>query len=301
MVGQIHMIPSEILSKVRQIEIRTRSVVNSVLSGAYSSTFKGRGMEFSAVREYLPGDDIRSIDWNVTARQGHPFVKQYVEERELTVLLVVDASSSGEFGSQKEMKGEVMATLSALLAFSAIKNNDRVGLLIFTSKVEKYIPPQKGRKHVLRVIRELLYHEPQERGTDLANALQQVNKLLKRRAVVFLVSDFATGDFEQPMKLLQQRHDAVAITVADPRERDLPDVGFLELEDAETGEVVLIDTSNADFRETFRKEVQKESTHLRRLFRRMNTDFVEILIRPEYDDTIQPLIDYFRKKAKHRA
>jgi uncharacterized protein (DUF58 family) len=295
------MIPSEILRKVRQIEIRTRSVVNSVLSGAYSSTFKGRGMEFAAVREYLPGDEIRSIDWNVTARTGNPYVKKYVEERELTVLLVVDASSSGEFGSQREMKGEVMATLSALLAFSAIKNNDRVGLLIFTSQVEKYIPPQKGKKHVMRVIRELLYHEPRERGTDLAVALEQVNRLLKRRAVVFLVSDFATGDFQKPMRLLQQRHDAVAITVVDPRERDLPDVGFLELEDAETGEVVLIDTSSAEFRDTFRKEVQTESSHLRRLFRRLNTDFIEVLIRPEYDDTIQPLIDYFRRRAKNRG
>ena len=291
------MIPSEILRKVRQIEIRTRSVVNSVLSGAYSSTFKGRGMEFAEVREYLAGDEIRSIDWNVTARQGSPFIKKYVEERELTVLLVVDASSSGEFGSQREMKGEVMATISALLAFSAIKNNDRVGLLIFTSKVEKFIPPQKGKKHVMRVIRELLYHEPQEKGTDLAVALEQVNRLMKRRAVVFLVSDFATGDFQRPMRMLQQRHDAVAITVVDPRERDLPNVGFLELEDAETGEIVLVDTSSKEFRETFRKEVLTESSHLKRLFRRMNTDFVEVLIKPQYDDTIQPLLDYFRKRA----
>ncbi len=295
------MIPSEILRKVRQIEIRARSAVNSVLSGAYSSSFKGRGMEFAEVREYIAGDEIRTIDWNVTARTGTPFVKKFVEERELTVLLVVDASSSGEFGSQKEMKGEVMATLSALLAFSAIKNNDRVGLLIFTSKVEKFIPPQKGRKHVLRVIRELLYHKPEERGTDLAVALEHVNRLLKRRAVVFIVSDFATGDFQQPMRLLQQRHDAIAVTVVDPRERDLPDVGFLELEDAETGEVVLVDTGSAEFRDTFRDEVRKDGIHLRRLFRRMNTDFIEVLIQPDYDDTIQPLIDYFRKRARNRA
>jgi uncharacterized protein (DUF58 family) len=295
------MIPSEILRKVRQIEIRTRSAVNSVLSGAYSSTFKGRGMEFAEVREYVPGDEIRTIDWNVTARQGHPFVKKFIEERELTVLLVVDASSSGEFGSQKEMKGEVMATLSALLAFSAIKNNDRVGLLIFTSKVEKFIPPQKGKKHVLRVIRELLYHKPEEKGTDLAVALEHVNRLLKRRAVVFLVSDFATGDFQRPLRLLQQRHDAVAITVVDPRERDLPDVGFLELEDAETGEIVLIDTGDREFRDLFRKEVGRESSQLRRAFRKMNTDFVEVLIQPDYDDTIQPLLDYFRKRARNRG
>jgi len=295
------VIPSEILRKVRQIEIRTRSAVNSVLSGAYSSSFKGRGMEFAEVREYIPGDEIRTIDWNVTARQGSPFVKKYVEERELTVLLVVDASSSGEFGSQKEMKGEVMAIVSALIAFSAIKNNDRVGLLIFTSKVEKFIPPKKGKKHVMRVIRELLYHRPEERGTDLSVALDQVNRLLTRRAVVFLVSDFDSPDFQKPLRMLRQRHDVVAITVADPRERDLPDMGFLELEDTETGETVLVDTGSAEFRDTFRQESQKEGTRLRRQFRRLDTDYIEVMIRPDYDDTIQPLLDYFRKKARNRG
>ena len=295
------MIPSEILRKVRQIEIRTRSAVNSVLSGAYSSSFKGRGMEFAEVREYIPGDEIRTIDWNVTARQGSPFVKKYVEERELTVLLVVDASSSGEFGSQKEMKGEVMAIVSALIAFSAIKNNDRVGLLIFTSKVEKFIPPKKGKKHVMRVIRELLYHRPEERGTDLSVALDQVNRLLTRRAVVFLVSDFDSPDFQKPLRMLRQRHDVVAITVADPRERDLPDMGFLELEDTETGETVLVDTGSAEFRDNFRQESQKEGTRLRRQFRRLDTDYIEVMIRPDYDDTIQPLLDYFRKKARNRG
>jgi uncharacterized protein (DUF58 family) len=294
------MIPSQVLKKVRQIEIRTRSAVNSVLSGAYSSTFKGRGMEFSEVREYVPGDEIRSIDWNVTARAGTPFIKKFVEERELTVLLVVDASSSGEFGSQFEMKGEVMATLSALLAFSATRNNDRVGLLIFTDRIELFIPPQKGRKHVLRVIRELLYFKPQSRGTDLALALDHLNRIQRRRAVVFVVSDFATGDFEKPMRMLRQRHDAVAITVVDPRERDLPNVGFIELEDAETGEIVLVDTADGSFRDLFHKEVQKDGIAIRRLFKRLGLDFVEILIKPTYDETVQPLLDYFRRRAsKH--
>ncbi len=291
------MISKEVLKKVRQIEIRTSSIVNSVLSGAYSSSFKGRGMEFAEVREYIPGDEIRSIDWNVTARTGVPYVKKFIEERELTVILVVDASSSGEFGSQSEMKGEVMATITALLAFSAIKNNDRVGLLIFTSQVEKFIPPQKGKKHVLRVIRELLYFKPKEKGTNLSLALEYLNKILKRKAVVFLVSDFATGDFEKPIKMLQRKHDSVAITVLDPREKELPNVGFIEFEDAETGEIILVDTGDADFRQTFKKEAIKESTVLKRLFRKLKMDYVEIIIQNNYDNTIQPLLEYFRKRA----
>ncbi len=295
------MIPSEILRKVRQIEIRARGVVNSVLSGAYSSSFKGRGMEFSEVREYVPGDEIRTIDWNVTARTGHPFVKVFTEERELTVLLMVDASGSGDFGSRKEMKGEVMAMLSALLAFSAIQNNDRVGLLIFTSKVEKFIPPQKGRKHVLRVIRELLYHKPQEKGTDLAGALAHANRLLGHRAVVFLVSDFASPDFEKPLKLLQRRHDAVAVSVSDAREQEMPDVGFLELEDAETGEVVLLDTGSRALRTAFRTQAKLEKAKLQALFRRTRVDLIDILVQRDYDATIQPLIHYFRKRAAKRG
>ena len=291
------MISKEVLKKVRQIEIKTSSIVNSVLSGAYHSSFKGRGMEFAEVREYVPGDEIRDIDWNVTARHGSPFVKKFTEERELTVVLVVDASSSGDFGSQGEMKGEVRATISALLAFSAIKNNDRVGLLIFTSQVEMFIPPQKGKKHVLRVIRELLYFKPREKGTDLSGALEYLNKILKRRAVVFVISDFATGDFERPIKLLARRHDGVAITVWDPREKEIPDVGFIELEDAETGEIILVDTSDEEFRKTFKKEAAKESSLLKRLFRRLRIDFVEILIQPKYDDTIHPLLEYFRKRS----
>jgi len=291
------MIPKEVLKKVRQIEIRTKSTVNSVMSGAYSSSFKGQGMEFAEVREYIPGDEIRSIDWNVTARHGAPYIKKFVEERELTVILVVDASSSGDFGSQSEMKGEVMATISALLAFSAIKNNDRVGLLIFTSQVEKFIPPQKGRKHVLRVIRELLFFKPKERGTNLSLALEYLNKILTRHAVVFVVSDFATGDFEKPIKHLSRKHEGVAITVWDPREREIPDVGFIELEDAETGEIVLVDTSDDEFRRTFKKESQKESSSLKKMFRKLRIDFVEVVIQAKYDDTIHPLLEYFRKRA----
>jgi len=295
------MIPSEILRKVRQIEIRARGTVNSVLSGAYSSSFRGRGMEFAEVREYIPGDEIRTIDWNVTARQGHPFVKKFTEERELTVLLVVDASASGDFGSRGEMKGEIMATLSALLAFSAIQNNDRVGLLIFTSTVERFIPPQKGRKHVLRVIRELLFHKPRNPGTDIAGALAHANRLIRQHAVVFVVSDFAAPDFEKPLRLLQRRHDAVAIKVTDPRERELPNAGFLELEDPETGEFTVLDTGSASLRQAFALRYHAEEERLQTLFRRTGTDTVEIVTGRDYDDTIRPLIHYFRKRGKRRG
>ncbi|MBF0432131.1 MAG: DUF58 domain-containing protein [Fibrobacteria bacterium] len=291
------MIPKEVLKKVKQIEIRTRSVVNSAVSGAYSSAFKGNGMEFAEVREYQPGDDIRSIDWNVTAKMGSPYTKKFEEERELTVMLVVDASSSGEFGSRKEMKGEIMATISSLLAFTAVTNNDRVGLLIFTSKIEKFIPPTKGKTHVLRVIRELLYFKPEEKGTDLGLALEYLNKILTRRAVVFLISDFESGSFETPIKLLNRKHDSVAITVLDEREKELPDVGFIELEDAETGESILIDTGNSMFRKTFKKEAAKQSGALHKLFRRLDMDYVEILIKDNYDETINPLIEFFKKRA----
>ncbi len=292
------MIPSEILRKVRQIEIRARGTVDSVLSGAYSSSFRGRGMEFAEVREYVPGDEVRAIDWNVTARQGHPFVKTYTEERELTVLLVVDASGSGEFGSRREMKGELMATLSALLAFSAVRNNDRVGLLIFTSEVERFIPPRKGRKHVLRVIRELLYHKPRRRGTNLADAITRADKLLRRRAVVFVVSDFDAPDFERPLRMLRRRHDAVAIRVRDRRERELPDAGFIELEDAETGEPVLLDTGSRALREAYAARARAGDARLREILRRTGTDAVEITPEPDYDDTVRPLIRYFRKRTK---
>lgn len=291
------MISREVLRKVRQIEIRTRSVVNSAVSGAYTSAFKGKGMEFSEVREYIPGDDIRSIDWNVTAKMGHPYTKKFVEERELTVMLVVDASSSGDFGSQYEMKGEVMATLSSLLAFSAIKNNDRVGLCIFTNEVELYIPPQKGRKHVLRVIRELLYFKPKNRGTDLGKALDHLQRILSRRSVIFLLSDFESGQFQTPIKLMAKKHDVVAISVLDPREKELPSIGFLELEDAETGETILIDTASATFRKTFAQKTESSAKALKQFFQRLSVDFVEVVIGKDFDATTAPLLQFFRKRA----
>lgn len=289
------MIPKEILQKVRQIEIRTNHLVNDVFSGEYHSVFKGRGMEFAEVREYQPGDDIRTIDWNVTARIGRPYVKRFIEERELTVMLLVDASASGEFGTITRMKGEIAVELCALLAFSAIKNNDRVGLLIFTDQVERFIPPKKGRKHVLRVIRELLYVRPAHTGTDIAQALEYVNRVMTRRSIVFLVSDFLTHGYATALRIANQRHDVVAITVTDPRETDLPAVGFLELEDAETGLELLIDTYDAAWRSAFRAQSLRERAERDRLFRSMSIDAVHVMTDRPY---IEPLINFFRARER---
>ena len=212
------MIPAEILKKVKRVELCTRRLVNTVFSGEYHSVFKGQGMAFSEVREYRPGDEIRTIDWNVTARMGEPFVKVFDEERELSVMLVVDASGSGDFGTVEQMKGEIAVEICALLAFSAIQNNDRVGLIIFTDEVETYIPPKKGKKHVLRVIRELLYFKPERRGTDVAEALNYLNRLSLRRSVVFVVSDFRSSPFESPLRVAKRKHDVIGISIRDPRE-----------------------------------------------------------------------------------
>ncbi len=237
------MIPKEILKKVKRIEIATRGVVNEIFSGEYHSVFKGRGMEFSEVREYQYGDDIRTIDWNVSARMDHLFVKVFEEERELTVMLLVDVSSSGNFGTASQMKGEIAAELCAVLAFSAIKNNDKVGLIIFSDKIEKFIPPRKGKQHVLRVIREILYFKPEDSQTNLNVALEFLIKVIRRRSIVFLVSDFMTEEYEKALQVTNKKHDVIAIDIIDPREVELPNIGFIELEDAETGETVLVDTS----------------------------------------------------------
>ena len=289
------MIPKEILKKVKRIEITTRGLVNDVFSGEYHSVFKGRGMEFAEVREYQVGDDIRTIDWNVSARMGHPYVKVFEEERELTVMLLVDASSSGEFGTVSQMKGEIATEICALLAFSAIKNNDKVGLIIFTDKVEKFVPPKKGKTHVLRVVRELLYHEPQGTRTNISEALEYFSRMTSRRSVVFLVSDFQDKGYEKALQIANKRHDLVAITVTDPREVSLPDVGFIELEDSETGETVLIDTSNAGFRYEFSKQTSADLLDRKKLFQSMNVDHIDIRTDRPYTD---PLIKFFRMRAK---
>jgi uncharacterized protein (DUF58 family) len=288
------MLPKDILKKIRRIEIRTNNLVNDLFCGEYHSVFKGRGMEFSEVREYQPGDDVRTIDWNVTARMGHPYVKKYVEERELTVMLLVDASSSGEFGTVEQMKGEIGVEMCALLAFSAIKNNDRVGLIIFTDSVEKFVPPKKGRNHVLRVIRELLYFKPKNLNTDITCALDYMSRILNRKAVVFVISDFITSGYETALRIANKRHDIVPITITDPRELELPKIGMIELEDAETGEEILIDTFDPEVRKSFGRLNTKERKERDSLFKRMDIDPIDIMTDRSY---VEPLMNFFRKRA----
>jgi len=289
------VIPKEILDKVRLIEIRTRNMMNNLFAGEYHSVFKGRGMEFAEAREYQPGDDVRHIDWNVTARVGSPFIKVFDEEREMTVMLLVDVSASGAFGSQQQMKGEVGVEVSALLAFSAIQNNDRVGLLIFTDEVEVFVPPKKGRKHVLRVIRELLYFQPQGRRTSIAGALEYLGRVLHRRSVVFVVSDFQDKGYETALRHLSRRHDLIAVSLSDPREWRLPDVGFINLQDAETGEQVLVDSGHQGVREFYAAE-QEAAVELRGvLFRKTGVDEIAIDATKPYVD---PLIHFFRARMK---
>ncbi len=289
------MIPKDILKKVKRIEIQTRGLVNDVFSGEYHSVFKGRGMEFAEVREYQIGDDIRTIDWNVSARMGHPFVKVFEEERELTVMLIVDVSSSGNFGTVERMKGEIAIEICALLAFSAIKNNDKVGLIIFTDRIEKFVPPKKGKSHVLRVLRELLYHKPEGKGTDLSMALEYLSHVIHRRSVVFLVSDFISEDYQKALQIANKRHDLIAITITDPRELELPNIGLVELEDAETGEVVLLDTTNSTTRTMFTKENSILKEKRDRLLRSMSVDSIDIRTDVSY---VEPLIRFFKSRAK---
>ena len=289
------MLPKEIIRKVRRIEIRTKRLVNDVFSGEYHSIFKGRGMEFEEVREYQPGDDVRIIDWNVTARYGFPFVKKFKEERELTVMLLVDASSSGEFGTALRMKGEIAAEMCSVLAFSAIKNNDRVGMIIFTDRVEKYIPPKKGSSHVLRLIREVLYFTPRHHGTDINCALEFLGRVTKRRSVVFLVSDFLSSGFEKMLSIANKKHDLIAIKITDPREIQLPDVGFLELEDTETGEQIIIDTKSKVVRKSFEDYALGEQTKLDKGFRSIDLDHINIFTDRSY---VEPLMAFFKVRAK---
>ncbi len=290
------MIPKEILKKVKRIEIQTRNIVNDVFSGEYHSVFKGRGMEFSEVREYQYGDDVRTIDWNVSARANHPYVKVFEEERELTVMLIVDVSSSANFGTFEQMKGEIAVELCAVLAFSAIKNNDKVGLIIFSDKIEKFVPPKKGKSHVLRVLRELLYHEPEGVGTDINGALEYLNRLLRKKATVFLVSDFQSDrDYSRALQVTNKKHDIVAITVIDPRELDMPDVGLIELEDAETGEILSIDTSDHSMMNLYTQYTDSQVQERQKLFKAMDIDHIDILTDRSY---VEPLVKFFRKRAK---
>ena len=290
------MLSKELIRKIRQIQIRTSHQVTETMAGEYKSAFKGRGMEFEEVREYSPGDDVRSIDWNVTARMGHPFVKRFVEERELSVMLMVDVSSSGGFGSAHQSKNEVAAEIAALLAYSAIRSNDRVGLIVFTDQIEKFVPPRKGRSHVLRVIREILYFgTPEHTGTDIGAALEYLQKVCTRRSVVFLISDFIDAGFETPLLLAAQRHDLIPVDIVDPRETTLPDVGFLDLMDAETGTRLLVDTGDRRVRKTYEYLAREEQENRLHMFRQMNLDSMLIRTDTSYVDT---LVRFFKMRER---
>jgi len=290
----------EILKKVRQVEIRTHRLVNESLAGQYHSVFKGRGMDFDEVREYVPGDEVRAIDWNVTARAGHAFVKKFTEERELTILLVVDLSASGNFGSGPRSKRQMAAELASVLAFSATRNSDKVGLVLFTDQIEQYIPPKKGRQHVLRVIREILFFEPHSRGTDIVRALDFANQVTSRRAIMFLLSDFelpnqdqSLTDLRRGLRLASRRHDLVALHVHDLRESELPDVGQLSVEDAETGELIELDTTDESVRRRFAELAKQRMDNLRRALAGEGVDALNL-------DTSEPYEPALRSFFKNR-
>jgi uncharacterized protein (DUF58 family) len=293
-------VPPEILRQVKLLELRTRGLVNSLFTGEYRSVFKGQGMEFSEVREYQPGDEVRSIDWNVTARMRKPYVKRYIEERELTVMLVVDLSGSERFGTRTRFKSELASELAAVLAMSAIRNNDRVGAVLFTDRIEHVVPPRKGRRHALRLMRDLLAFEPVGTGTDIAAAVDYAGKMLVHKAIIFLVSDFQEEELEQPLKLLAQRHDVVAVTVDDPSEQELPDLGLARFVDPESGETLDVDTSDPAVRARFAEAVAEELTARKRLLRRLAIDEI-----PLHTDggVVDPLIRFFRTRetrSRHR-
>jgi uncharacterized protein (DUF58 family) len=285
----------EIAKKVKGIELRTKRLVNDVFSGEYHSVFKGRGIEFSEVREYGVGDDVRFIDWNVTARRGFPFVKVFDEERELTVMLAVDASGSGLFGTQGSLKEELAAEVSAVLAFSAIKNNDRVGLVIFTDNIELYIPPQKGKKHVLRVIREILYFKPAGRKTDISAAMKHINNMLKRKAIVFLISDFMDSGYEKDLNVTARKHDLIAVQIRDEREEALTDSGIITFEDAETGELVYVDTSIKQLRKNYWLYMKRKFEGLSEFFKKSGLDQIKLMTGKSYEEE---LISFFKKRQK---
>jgi len=292
------VLPKEIIKKVRRIQIYTTRTVNDTLAGQYRSVFKGRGIEFSEVREYQTGDDVRFIDWNVTARTGRPHVKQFAEERELTVMLLVDASGSGQFGSVRQTKNEIAAEIGALIAFSAIRNNDKVGLIMFTDRVEKFIAPKKGRSHVLRVIREILYFQPKAKGTNISTAIEYFMRVTSRRTTAFLISDFIASGYEKKLRAANHRHDIIALRITDPRELELPAVGLIQLEDPETGKMMLLNTRNAKLRKRYERLTKKRLAEQAKVFRSMNVDRVEIRTDLSY---VEPLVRFFRLRERRLA
>jgi uncharacterized protein (DUF58 family) len=292
------MLTPELIKKIRRIEIRTRHLVNDSFAGEYHAIFKGQGMEFDEVRPYQVGDEVRTIDWNVTARMGEPFVKRYVEERELTVMLLVDASGSGQFGTVDRFKREIAAELAAVLAFSAISNNDKVGLLIFTDQLELFISPRKGRRHVLRLIRDLLAFEPLGHGTDLKLGLDTINRMLKRRGIIFLISDFLvpSESYRSALQITNRRHDVIAVVLNDPREYDeWPNVGLVALEDAETGQMQWVDTGSRTWRQAFLESVAETQSTCNRILRKAKVDRIDITTNADY---VIPLTTFFERRVR---
>ena len=285
----------ELMQKIRAIQIKTSHMVTELMAGEYVSAFKGRGMEFNAVREYTPGDDVRLIDWNVTARMDQPFIKEYIEERELNVMLMVDVSSSGEFGSTGKFKNEISAEVASILAFAAIRNNDKIGLIVFSNKIEHYIPPKKGKAHVWNIIRTILNYQPEGRLTDLNIPLEYLLKIQKRKCIAFLISDFQATNYETNVKLARQKHDLVAISISDPRERNLPKIGLINLRDSESGETLLIDTDNREMTKLLTSYEREKRGAFKKLFRSIGVDTIEI----DTDGSlVEPIIRYFKIREK---
>ena len=285
----------ELLQRIKAIQVKTNYLVNDIMVGEYVSAFKGRGMEFSEVREYQPGDDVRLIDWNVTARMNQPFIKEFKEERELTLILLVDVSSSGGFGSAEKLKNEVSAEIASILAFAAIKNNDKIGLIVFSDKIEHTIPPKKGKAHIWNIIRTILNFKPEGKGTNLSLPLEYLLNVQKRKATSFLISDFQDDGYEAKLKLAKQKHDLVTISITDPREETLPDVGLIQLEDAESGETLLVDTHDKEMTEQYAKQFQQKRAKRKTYFTSIGIDTIEIQTNRSLTD---PIIRYFKMREK---
>ena len=291
------MSTSALLKKVRKIEIKTKGLSNHIFAGEYHTAFKGSGMAFSEVREYQPGDEIRSIDWNVTARYNAPFVKVFEEEREMTVMLLIDVSASGNFGTKEQFKRELATELSAILAFSAINNNDKVGVIFFTDVIEQFIPPKKGKSHILRIIREVLAFQPKGKGTDIAGALEYFNSVIKKRSICFILSDFLSKPFERPLKIASKKHDLVALRIHDAREDTLPNVGLVPMQDAESEQMIFVDTSNKKIREDFEKNRLAKTEALKKLFPASGVDLIDITTGTDY---VKPLINFFKNRGNRK-
>lgn len=288
---------NELLKKVRKIEIRTRRLSKNIFSGEYHSAFKGKGMAFSEVREYQYGDDIRTIDWNVTARFNHPYIKVFEEERELTVMMLVDVSSSGVFGTQSSLKRDLITEICAVLAFSSLQNNDKVGVVLFSDKIEKFIPPKKGRTHILRIIRELINFEPTSKGTDLAEAMRYTHHIIKKKSIVFILSDFFDKDYEEALKIISKKHDTIAIQIYDEREKEMPNMGLVRVIDSETGSIIWLDTSNKAIREEFKSNRREQFRKLDELLRKNSIDSLRIATNQSY---ISSLMNFFKMRGNKK-